>query len=357
MNMFNVCVYAICKNEAKFCKRWVESMKEADEIIVLDTGSTDGCDRILRQLGVKVYSKTIRPWRFDTARNESLKLVPEYYDICVCTDLDEVFEKGWRKKVEEAWKKGADTLKYRYTWSFNPDGSEGYVFYAEKIHSRHGFHWVNPVHEVLQFDGKNPRYLTADGVQLNHYPDPAKSRRQYLGLLELAVKEDPNNDRNTHYLGREYMFNGMWDKAITTLKKHLSLKSAVWKDERAASMRYIGKCYRAAGNKDEARKYFALAITEAPWQREVWLELAELESENENWDIVIGLCNKALEIEKRPEIYISESDSYGYLPYDLLSLAYYYKGEKEKAVFYGEKAVNTAPYIDRLRENLKFFKA
>ena len=41
MNKYKVCVYAICKNEEKFVQRWVESMKEADEIYVLDTGSTD----------------------------------------------------------------------------------------------------------------------------------------------------------------------------------------------------------------------------------------------------------------------------------------------------------------------------
>ena len=33
-----VCVYAISKNEAKFVKRWCDSMKEADKIVVLDDG-------------------------------------------------------------------------------------------------------------------------------------------------------------------------------------------------------------------------------------------------------------------------------------------------------------------------------
>ncbi len=357
MSNYKVYVYAICKNESAFCKRWTDSMREADGITVLDTGSTDGCDKILRQMGIAVYNKTIDPWRFDTARNESLSLVPNDADICVCTDLDEVFEKGWRKNVEKAWEKGADVLKYRYTWSFNPDGSEGYVFYANKIHSRHGFHWINPVHEVLQFEGKNPRYLTAEGVQLNHYPDPAKSRSQYLGLLESAVKENPNDDRNMHYLGREYMFKGMWKKSIETLKTHLSLKTAVWKDERAASMRYIGRCYLALGNRTDAHKYFACAVAEAPWHREVWLELAGFEAENKNWEAVIALCNRALQIEKRPEIYISESDSYGYLPYDLLSLAYYYTDKKDKAVDFCEKAIAAAPYIERLKNNLKIFTA
>ena len=41
MNKYKVCVYAICKNEEKFVDRWYESVKEADEIYVLDTGSTD----------------------------------------------------------------------------------------------------------------------------------------------------------------------------------------------------------------------------------------------------------------------------------------------------------------------------
>jgi len=41
MSKLKIVVYAIAKNEEKFVSRWVESMKEADEIIVLDTGSTD----------------------------------------------------------------------------------------------------------------------------------------------------------------------------------------------------------------------------------------------------------------------------------------------------------------------------
>ena len=41
MSKFKICVYAICKNEEKFVDSWVDSMSEADKIIVLDTGSSD----------------------------------------------------------------------------------------------------------------------------------------------------------------------------------------------------------------------------------------------------------------------------------------------------------------------------
>ena len=101
---YKVCVYAICKNEEKFVDRWYESVKEADEIYVLDTGSTDNTVNKLMQHGVFVTKKIIDPWRFDVARNESLKLVPDDTDICVCVDLDEVYEPGWRKLLENCWK-------------------------------------------------------------------------------------------------------------------------------------------------------------------------------------------------------------------------------------------------------------
>ena len=88
MNKYRICVYAICKNEEKFIKRWYDSVKEADDIYVLDTGSTDESINLLKKLEIHVETKEIIPWRFDVARNESLKMVPEDTDICVCLDLN-----------------------------------------------------------------------------------------------------------------------------------------------------------------------------------------------------------------------------------------------------------------------------
>lgn len=200
-----IVVYAICKNEEQFVERWMDSMSEADQVVVLDTGSTDESVRRLRDRGALVTEEAVVPWRFDTARNRSLELTPEDADICVCTDLDEVFHPGWRAALERAWRPGASQASYRYTWSFNPDGSEGVVFWAEKIHTRRGWRWVHPVHEVLQWTGGGSPgvKVTAEGIQLDHHPDPFKSRGQYLPLLELSVEEDPADDRNMHYLGRE----------------------------------------------------------------------------------------------------------------------------------------------------------
>lgn len=172
-----VCVYAICKDEEQFVDRWFDSMQEADEIYVLDTGSTDQTVEKLKVRGVRVEKKIIIPWRFDVARNESLKLVPDDCDVCVCTDLDEVLMPGWREVIEKNWTPQTKRGRYRYTWSFNEDGSEGCVFDYEKIHARHDYQWTYPVHEVLKYLGEAAETVVyLKGVQLNHYPDPTKTR-------------------------------------------------------------------------------------------------------------------------------------------------------------------------------------
>lgn len=353
-----VAVYAICKNEESFARRWYASMSEADEVYVLDTGSTDGTPDILRELGAKVTVEKITPWRFDNARNRSLAFVPADVDICVCTDLDEVFHSGWREKLEKAWIFGTKQARYRYTWSFKDDSTEGYVFWIEKIHARHGFVWKHPVHEVLSYIGEE-KYSSvyAEGVQLDHMPDKEKSRGQYLPLLELSVEEDPEDDRNMHYLGREYMYYERWQNCIDTLKKHLKMEKAVWRDERCASMRYIAKSYEKLGNTAEAERWYLAACGEGAHLREPWVDCAMFMYRMENWAGVVFCAEKALSIKERPRTYITESDAWGAIPHDLASIGWYWLGDIGKAAEHSDEAVIMAPKDERLLKNNAFFKA
>lgn len=352
-----ICVYAIAKNEEKFVKRWMDSMNEADFVVVLDTGSTDNTAKILKEYGAIVKTEIISPWRFDVARNKSLDLIPSEVDICVCTDLDEVLEAGWRKKLESQWTSETKRGQYRYTWSFNDDGSEGTVFWVDKIHSRHDFKWVNPVHEILS-PKKEESYLTTIlyGIQLNHFPDHTKPRSQYLPLLELSIEEDPTNDRNMHYLGREYMYYGKWNQCIDTLKKHLNLPKSTWIDERCASMRFIANAYYNLQNHVECEKWLLRAMAEAPHLREPYIDLAMLYYHQENWYGVLFAAEKALGITTRPMTYINEPRAWGFTPYDLASLACTNIGLYEKAYDYVNQAIKYAPHDKRLECNRQYIK-
>jgi len=347
-----VCVYAITKNEEKFVKRWVESMKEADKIIVLDAGSDDNTVELLKKYGVEVYVKEIKPWRFDIARNESLKLIPEEYDICVCTDLDEVFESGWKNKILSSWEDDTTRMRYTYNWSFDEYGKPATTFLLNKIHLRNNYIWTHPVHEVLTSLNKEKEILCKD-IVLNHYPDKTKSRSSYLPLLELSVKEDPEDDRNMHYLGREYMYYCKWDKCIETLKKHLKLKNATWKDERAASMRFIARSYNANNDKKNAKEWYIKAISEAPYLREGYIELAYLLYEEKNYKDAYHYLRKALEIKEKSNSYINEEFAWNGFIYDILSICTFNLGYYEEAVENVKKALDYDKNNLRLKINLE----
>ena len=351
-----ICVYAISKNEEKFARRWYESMKEADEVYVLDTGSTDNTVSILEELGAHVKVEVVTPWRFDVARNKSLELVPEDCDICVCTDLDEVLVPGWREKLEKAWTPGTTRCQYMYYWSLDQDDQPIVSFFLNQAHCRHGYRWTHPVHEVLVYTLGDEVVVSCPDVILKHYPDATKSRSSYLPLLELSVRENPDDDRNMHYLGREYMYYEKWDKAIETLKKHLTLERAVWKDERAASMRFIGRCYKNLKQYDDARYWYDQAMKEAPHLRDAFVEKALLEYELDNYDKVEDLCFRALEIKSHEQTYINEPFSWDSTIYDLLSISAYHLSRIPQAIYFVDIALTYLPDDSRLLNNRRIFK-
>lgn len=355
MNKYKICVYAICKNESKFVKRWVESMSEADDIYVLDTGSSDDTVKLLQELGVHVSKEIIKPWRFDVARNKSLALVPKDTDICVCTDLDEVFTPGWRKTLESLWNENVDKIKYSYNWSFDEYNQPATSFYIEKIHKREGYLWHHPVHEVLNVkEGENS--VLTDKITLNHYPDTTKSRSSYLPLLELSVKESPEDDRNMHYLGREYMYHGDYEKAIDTLIRHLNLPSAKWDAERCASMRFISRCYINLKRPKEAEMWLRLAIKEASYLRESYVELANLYYNENRFLESYDLLQQAFLIKTKPAIYINESFAWNDYIYELMGLVCFNLKLYPESLKYTQEALKLNKNSKRIKNNLELIE-
>lgn len=345
-----ICVYAIAKNEENFVDRWVRSMSEADEIYVLDTGSSDQTVKKLREAKVNVVIKPVVPFRFDVARNESLRLVPIDTDICVCTDLDEVFLPGWRSELEKAWSCDVTRARYNYNWKLDCNDKPIVNFYIDKIHERKNYTWKHPVHEVLVSNNKE-NFITLDNITLNHYPDSNKSRASYLPLLELSVREDPEDDRNMHYLGREYMYYGEWEKCIDTLKKHLNLRGATWKDERCASMRFIARSYINLGDYSSAIKWLDKAIKEAPYLRDAYVEKALFSYKLGNFLEVERDCLLALNIKENRKSYINESFSWDGTVYDLLAISNYYQRRYEYANYFNDLALEMDPNNERLKNN------
>jgi tetratricopeptide (TPR) repeat protein len=210
------------------------------------------------------------------------------------------------------------------------------------------------VHEILKFDGGADRQFLTQEFAVHHWADDSKPRTSYLPLLRLSVLEEPDDDRNAHYLGREYHNYGMHAEAIKELCRHLSLPKAIWAPERAASMRYLSKSYKELGNVPEALQWALRACAEAPGEREPWINLAQLYHAQGQHHGTYYACTQALQITERPQTYICDPESWGPLPYDLAGISAYYLGLKDKAREYLHKAYQLEPTDPRLLKNLDF---
>ena len=343
-----IAVYAISKNEEQFVHRFCDSAKEADLILIADTGSTDGTVKKAIECGAKVYDICIKPWRFDKARDTALALIPGDYDVCISLDLDEILEPGWREEIERVWTAQTTRLRYKFDWGC------GISFYYEKIHHRNGYHWHHPVHEYPRPDGRIQEiYAQTDMLLVSHHPDPTKSRGQYMPLLELAVKEDPKCPRNAFYHARELTFYARWDEAIVALNKYLAMPEATWVNERCYAMRLLGKAYAEKGNPHEALKWFRLAVAEAPGTREPWVELSAQCYRLSMWAESYAAAKSALQITDKALVYTMDPSVWTEKPWDYASIAAWNLGLKDEAIQLCRKALEFAPNDNRLIANLQ----
>jgi len=168
-------VYTIALNEEKHVQRWYESAKDADYLLIADTGSTDKTKRIAKKLGIKVIDISIKPWRFDDARNAALSLLPDDIDYCVSLDMDEVLSEGWRSNLE---KMTGDQIEYIFNLTHKDEGGEhpDDYFINNRIHKRHGFRWKYLMHEAIIPDRTDIKAEFCKGLTVSHMPDPERKK-------------------------------------------------------------------------------------------------------------------------------------------------------------------------------------
>lgn len=341
-----VAVYGISKNEADNVEGWASSAREADAVVLVDTGSSDATVKRAKKMGVDVSKLKLDEFRFDVARNAALAAVPFDFDVCIALDLDERLPVDWRDSLEAVYNDETTRWRYEYVWSWHSPGEPDLVYHGDKIHRRHGYAWRLPVHETLQYAGPEVETFIP-GLRIEHHPDSTKARN-YLPLLELSALEAPNDTRTAHYLAREYMFQGQSDRAVEWFKRHLLMQGA-WQPERAQSARYLWRLTQEV-------EWLEFATKVAPERREVWLDLADVRYQQRDWAGLLDAAMNGLKVEHMPLEYLTESAAWGPQLHDYAGIAAWELGFKHEARAHGLAALELAPGDARLAANARMYE-
>jgi len=342
-----IAVYTISKNEARHVNRFCKAAKDADLIVIADTGSTDKTVALARKAGATVHEILVTPWRFDVARNTALSLVPGDVDVCVSMDLDEILQPGWRDVIERAWRDGVNRIAYNF------DNGDDDPIVQNKIHSRSGYVWKWICHEWPLPDRIEQVVATVDFTMAVHKPDRGKCRKQYLNLIYACAVEEPASARHSMYYARELHVQGHFDKAISEFERLLSLEDCKGTGERGYAYRMMSRAAHMKGDSQAALSYARKCVAEDVSIRESWCTLAWECGAQALWLESLSAATAALNIKERGGAYVTEDNAWRGLPHELAAYALDKLGMKDLAREHAEAALDLGASSEPSREKLK----
>jgi len=376
----------IAKNEAKTLPRCMESLKEfrerGGEVVLVDTGSTDGTADIARSFGCKVtevgekFIKVIdeelankinerflvegepvilkagnRLFNFAAARNYATSLAT---NNMICTlDADEAYSVLNIDRINELIEAGYGQFEYQFVYAHDSYGRPSIQFVQSKFFDKTRIQWGGIVHEVLS--GEAMRLLVGtDIIYLEHWQIPGgEHRSNYLVGLGLDCFENPDKDRQSHYFARELMWTGHPKSALKEFERHITMNG--WQAERAQSMIFMGDCYGMMNAPEKQVEWYHKAFHLDPARREALIKLTRFYKLNNKPAMVLHYAKMSLDI-PWTDYYANDKAMYEQEPHEHLYWAYGWLGDIPKARKHLLKCLDYLPgYPVYLRDFAYYF--
>jgi glycosyltransferase involved in cell wall biosynthesis len=343
----------IVKDEELVIERILAHAKTfCDELVVVDTGSTDKTVELAERLGAKVVHF---PWvnDFSAARNHAFAQCSG--DWIVWLDADDVIPESEQAKIRElkasVLTPDLDAVICNYNIAFSQDGKCTMAVPRERFIRRDcGGHWEYPIHEAYIFQGY---YQNRLDIAIEHRKPPAYYERcndRNLNMLARLIEQGEQSPRIWYYYGKELHQHARPKEAREAFLRHIELNT----DDnitRYQAMHDVMVCSMDLEEYDEALDWSAKAIRVDSSRAEAFAETGVIYYRRGEYAKAIPLLMAATYC-TRPSTGLILEENYSWRPYHYLSLCYEGLGECEKAIEMALKAFPLIPDKKVIRDNI-----
>lgn len=245
--MLTISLCMIVKNEAAVLARCLESVKDVvDEIVIVDTGSTDETKEIAARYTDQVYD-FVWVQDFSAARNAAFGYATKDYQLWL--DADDVLPPEEAEKLcalKESLPQDIDLVTMKYHTHFDDSGAPVFTATRERLLRREAhFRWQDPVHECIALRG---RILHADIAIWHKKPkrDGVPSTRNLDIYRALERKAAPLTPRQQYYFARELKDHEDYAKAAYYFQRFLA-EGKGWVEDNIGACLGLAICYKQIG--------------------------------------------------------------------------------------------------------------
>ena len=353
--MASISLCMIVKNEEDVLGRCLDSVADlVDEIVIVDTGSTDRTREIAARFTDQIFDF---PWQddFAAARNESFAHAT--MDYCMWLDADDVLLEEDREKflaLKEGLSPAVSVVMAPYHTGFDKDGRVTFLYYRERIiKNRAGMHWAGAVHEVVTPVGA---VLYADFAvthRKTHPSDPDRNLRIYQAQLDAGKKLEP---RQQFYYGRELYYHQRWEDALEVFEQFLK-EGRGWVENNIDACCLCAYCQKELGHAQEELAVLLRTFAYDQPRAEVCCEIGRWFFQKENYRQAAYWYTLALTCTRDDQrgSFVS-LDCYGYLPCIQLCVCYSHLGNLKRAITFNELAAAYKPDSPAVCYNREVFR-